>query len=564
MRFLPRSTHFLPFSVKALGLLIITLPLLSLVSTTATATPQSATLLRSVKIKIPYGEAVLPAGMKLEVISREGNYVRVNYMNSAETLPADAVHIDSPSADAVVASPATPAAFPSPSAAVTPAPSVAVSPAQYVSLAPWLSSPSLWQTSTGDFSAARTFGFRWISDNHEAARAASQSLRLGDMPVAEVIARFSSENSTTSVTGSSPAKLSAIQVSIYNRGDSGQLAKSAFDALVEHSRDAVTALTGTAALERGTDNGSAVQSRGLVWATSTSRFLLEWSDTPANPVQGRPYRAEFIRLRVTPQGAPAQSYLDQVRAQSALAAGAAQPTTVRPSDLKARVVKHEDGAELLPNIPMVNQGRKGYCVTAATERVLRYYGAEVDQNELAEIADADARAGTNLDTMVDALKKLASRFRILVITEYRLTYSDFVREINDYNRIVRNAPKTVGASPIGGASNYSSALHQIKGELLVESRTKLNSAGMTSFEADVQRHIERGIPLLWSVQLGLLPEEKLNPQAQGGHMRLIVGLNSKTHEIYYSDTWGLGHELKKMSLANAWTITNGLFTLEPG
>jgi hypothetical protein len=46
-------------------------------------------------------------------------------------------------------------------------------------------------------------------------------------------------------------------------------------------------------------------------------------------------------------------------------------------------------------------------------------------------------------------------------------------------------------------------------------------------------------------------------------MRLIVGLNPKTHEIYYSDTWGLGHELKKMPLANAWTITDGLYTLEP-
>jgi hypothetical protein len=65
------------------------------------------------------------------------------------------------------------------------------------------------------------------------------------------------------------------------------------------------------------------------------------------------------------------------------------------------------------------------------------------------------------------------------------------------------------------------------------------------------------------VQLGLLPEEKLNPNARGGHMRLIVGFDGRTHEIYYSDTWGLGHELKKMPLANAWTITDGLFTLEP-
>jgi hypothetical protein len=168
--------------------------------------------------------------------------------------------------------------------------------------------------------------------------------------------------------------------------------------------------------------------------------------------------------------------------------------------------------------------------------------------------------------MLDALKRLASRFRIQVMTEYRMTYSDFVREINDYNRVARNGPKTLGATLIevpNGTANYGSICRQMKGELLLEAKTKLNPAYTTTFERNVKTHIERGLPLLWSVQLGLLPEEKLNPQAHGGHMRLIVGLNSKTHEIYYSDTWGLGHELKKMPLANAWTITDGLYTLEP-
>jgi hypothetical protein len=147
-----------------------------------------------------------------------------------------------------------------------------------------------------------------------------------------------------------------------------------------------------------------------------------------------------------------------------------------------------------------------------------------------------------------------------------MTYSDFVREINDYNRVARNGPKTLGPTLIevpNGTVNYGSICRQMKGELLLEAKTRLNPAYMTMFERNVKTHIERGLPLLWSVQLGLLPEEKLNPQAQGGHMRLIVGLNSKTHEIYYSDTWGLGHELKKMPLGNAWTITDGLYTLEP-
>ncbi|MGI9115580.1 MAG: hypothetical protein DLM73_05700 [Chthoniobacterales bacterium] len=204
-------------------------------------------------------------------------------------------------------------------------------------------------------------------------------------------------------------------------------------------------------------------------------------------------------------------------------------------------------------------------MTAATERILRYYGVEVDENELAQIANADAKVGTSPEVMVAALTKLASRFRVLVMTEYRLSYADFLREINDYNRLARYAPKTVGATLIdqqSSTASYPLVCHQMNGELLLEAKTKLNPAYMTTFERNVQTHIERGIPLLWSVQLGLLPEEKLNPHARGGHIRSIVGFNSKTHEIYYSDTWGLGHELKKMPLANAWTITDGLFTLE--
>ena len=106
-------------------------------------------------------------------------------------------------------------------------------------------------------------------------------------------------------------------------------------------------------------------------------------------------------------------------------------------------------------------------------------------------------------------------------------------------------------------------LNQMNGEVLRDARTKLNPAPMTRFEQNIENHIGRGIPLLWSVYLGLLPEERLSPQARGGHMRLIIGYDAKTKVVYYSDTWGTGHELKKMPLANAWTITDGLFTLEP-
>ena len=463
--------------------------------------------------------------------------------------------------------------LPSPSGSPSgPPPATVASPhPSPVPLDPWLVSSSLWETSSNYFPAGRAFGFRWLSEAHDAARASSRWLRFGDLPVAEVIVRFSADAggaptpSDTNATVGAEDQLSEIQLSIYNRGDSGEITKKSFDGLVDRTKGVLNSLTQVSPVERGTDYGSAVQSRGLVWLTPVSRFLLEWSDTPATSLT-RNYRAEFIRLKITPQSQQPKTFFEQHRAQSTLAAGAAQPKTARAADLPRRLVRENDGGEVLPNIPMVDQGRKGYCVTAATERILRYYGIPVDQNELAQIADADAARGTNLDAMLDALKRLASRFRIQVITKYQINYSDFVREINDYNRVARSASKS-GPPPLialpNGSKTYGQIRHEMNGELLLQAKTKLNPAYVTTFERNVKTTIERGLPLLWAVQLGLLPEDQLNPQAHGGHMRLIIGYNPKTHEIYYSDTWGLGHELKKMALPNAWTITDGLFILEP-
>jgi hypothetical protein len=46
-------------------------------------------------------------------------------------------------------------------------------------------------------------------------------------------------------------------------------------------------------------------------------------------------------------------------------------------------------------------------------------------------------------------------------------------------------------------------------------------------------------------------------------MRLIIGYNQKKKEILYSDTWGAGHELKRMPEDWAFTITHDAFFLRP-
>jgi hypothetical protein len=87
-------------------------------------------------------------------------------------------------------------------------------------------------------------------------------------------------------------------------------------------------------------------------------------------------------------------------------------------------------------------------------------------------------------------------------------------------------------------------------------------SGFTKFKADIHERISKGIPLLWGVVLGIYPEPGI-PQTAGGHMRLIIGFNDKKNEILYSDSWGAGHELKRMPVDWAWTVTRSLIYMKP-
>ena len=51
------------------------------------------TLTEPVKIKITYGEAVLPRGLKLPVLSRNGETVTVKYLQETPTIPVSATDL---------------------------------------------------------------------------------------------------------------------------------------------------------------------------------------------------------------------------------------------------------------------------------------------------------------------------------------------------------------------------------------------------------------------------------------------------------------------------------------
>ncbi len=73
-------------------------PTLAADSTIKSASPavaQFVVLTRPVKISIVYGETVLPAGLRLAVVSTDSSTVRVQYLNDVQALPVSAVRFES-------------------------------------------------------------------------------------------------------------------------------------------------------------------------------------------------------------------------------------------------------------------------------------------------------------------------------------------------------------------------------------------------------------------------------------------------------------------------------------
>ena len=241
------------------------------------------------------------------------------------------------------------------------------------------------------------------------------------------------------------------------------------------------------------------------------------------------------------------------------------------------VVRDPRGDVFIDNVPMVDQGQKGYCAVAASERVLRYYGVDVDEHEIAQAAGTSAEGGTSTRGMKDSVQAIGRKYKLATV----VTYGDFekpsgeriaglVKEVANYNKAAKKLRKKEIAEDVyvrreGNTVYYSYRDVDAAMDPEVLRDMKVNGAQrskFTRFMKDVHDQVDKGIPLFWGVTLGTYPEPE-SPQSRGGHIRLIIGYNDRKKEILYTDTWGAGHELKRMPAEWAWTISRCLLYMKP-
>ncbi len=368
------------------------------------------------------------------------------------------------------------------------------------------------------------------------------------------------------------AAIRRVEVSIYNKGDANlHVSKEKFEASVRDISDFLTQSFGQPEHEPDSKPVPKKVVKRLAWKRKSPLLQLEWAyvEPHADKDSGFrvPYTPEYIRVVIVPRTGHAAADNANLTGRSILV----KAKSLR--QLKTNIVKNSKGDVVIENIPMVDQGQKGYCAAATAERLLRYFGLDIDQHQVAQLAETSARGGTSIEGITEAITSIGKSYsldqKFLIATDKGKSFLDsqFYRDLKDYNAAARRARKPEvdwERHTMNHMVDITSLWNAMDPQILMQSRMRRNQE-FTKFTANIRSYVDSGIPLFWSCLVGLYPEvPDVSSGGQAfGHMRLIIGYNTKTHEILYSDSWGPNHALKRMPESQAWAMTKGLLVLKP-
>ncbi len=425
-----------------------------------------------------------------------------------------------------------------------------------VDLSTIFNDPSAWNKNAATFvSDYKSLGFRMLDGDKTAMSSDAEHLRFLGHASCEVRVYFEADT------------LRRAEISVYNKGDAGIQTQTEFGTLVEATKAGISEFV----KDKGT---SAATSSPRVnyfidrhqWLKCSPALQMEWAYIKPHRSGGKnvDFNAEFVKVLLVPNNASAS--------MNSASGGKSALSLQNTLAINKNVKREASGDVWVDNIPMVDQGQKGYCAAATSERVLRYYGLDVDQHQIAQIANTAAVGGTSIDGMITAITSVGRQFQLdkkdLVSSDTSGSFerSSHVKLIEQYNSVAQRkkaptidwksylANNTIDLQKIWSAMNPA---------ILLEARTNQKQA-FTRFFDDIKNYTDEGVPIIWSCLVGMYPENPpLGQNGAFGHMRIIIGYNTKTGEVLYSDTWGPKHALKRMPVDQAWAMTKAMLVLKP-
>lgn len=213
---------------------------------------------------------------------------------------------------------------------------------------------------------------------------------------------------------------------------------------------------------------------------------------------------------------------------------------VKGSDLRDRlresVVRKENGDVYLGEIPMVNQGPKGYCVPATFERVMRTMGIESDMYLLAMIGESGMGGGTSVE-------KLLENVRSAVYRKGRRTRDEKSKDlrIRDVKRYLDDGVPVMWT--MLSVPDYNKVANE-------------NTAK--------RRSVKDWNAYAKEIAASAAVIAKQDKPDDAHHICMIVGYNETTNELAVSDSWGPSFERRWVPVPVAnWASQGGLFMILP-
>ncbi len=349
--------------------------------------------------------------------------------------------------------------------------------------------------------------FEWLDE--ERTRAIFQRKDLGNLKVGLALlgGAVAAEEAIVDFEG---GKLLGITISLYNRGDGGAISPDDFEQRFRSMGRHLGEQLQIRPVKREGRPTQGLLTSGYSWISARGKAVLEHNAEPSGQI-------EFLRMRLARRDAGGIY-------EAAMQARAGAST--RLSQLPASVKRDASGDVRISGLPMVDQGAKGYCVVATVQRLFEYYGIPCDMHQLAQIAGSDPNRGTSTLAINEELGRIdhlfKTRFACLMVRQ-----DDRLVELLEGRYVGPDVPES-------------------------------------KFHEAVRKHVDQGIPLLWSLEVGLFPEDPpLHEQTGGGHMRMIIGYNAEKKQVLFSDSWGAGHAMKRMDADDACQATHGLFVMKP-
>ena len=196
--------------------------------------------------------------------------------------------------------------------------------------------------------------------------------------------------------------------------------------------------------------------------------------------------------------------------------------------LRERIAKRPNGDVIIDQIPMVDQGPKGYCVPATFERYLRYVGIPSDMYELAAGGGTDFGGGSSFESMAASLDRYVRRQgRHLDKAPLKFSVSGVARYLDEGRPIVWGLYSTRAFNEL------SSSLTEAR-----QATTDWTKWKKTVASADIAA---------------------LGPDRLSAHACLIIGYNRATNEIAFTDSWGPRFAERWVPLAAAQKISQDEF-----